>query len=179
MKYVALLRGINVGGNNVIPMAKLRAAFEEMGFDDVVTYIASGNVVFATKTTPTAKLTTKIAKVLSAAFAYDSTLVVISAKELAAVVREAPARFGKEPTKYRYDVLFVMPPTKAKKVLAEVPTREGVDEKHAGTHALYFRRLVAHATKSQLGRLAGTPLYKRVTIRNWNTTTKLLALVEA
>lgn len=176
-KYVALLRGINVGGNNVIPMAKLRAAFEGMGFDDVVTYIASGNVVFATKATPTAKLTKKIATTLSKAFDYESTLLVISAAELEAVVREAPPAFGKEPAKYRYDVLFVMPPMTAKRALPDVPTRAGVDETFAGTHALYFRRLIAKATQSKLAKITSMPLYKSLTVRNWNTTTKLLALV--
>lgn len=176
MKYVALLRGINVGGNNVIPMARLREAFGGMGFDDVTTYIASGNVVFATKATPTAKLVAKIGTALSKAFAYESTLVVVSAEELEAVVREAPPKFGREPAKYRYDVLFVMPPMTAKNALPEVPTRVGVDEKFAGTHALYFRRLVAKAAQSQLGKIASKPLTKSLTIRNWNTTTKLLAL---
>ena len=136
MVYVALLRGINVGGNNIIKMVALRAAFEALGFSAVATYIQSGNVVFTAKSGTKTTLTKTIETALAKTFAYDSKVVTVSAKELAAVVAEAPSGFGKEPTRYRYDVLFVKPPLRARAALEEVPTAEGVDEVHAGKHAL-------------------------------------------
>lgn len=177
-RYIALLRGINVGGNNIIPMARLRASFEEMGFSGVTTYIASGNVVFTAdgKATSRAKLTKTIESSLDEAFGYASRVVVLSAAEIAQVVAEAPAGFGKDKTRYRYDVIFVKPPLVASEVVGEVPTKEGVDVVVAGAHALYFRRVVAKATQSRLSKLVQLPLYKSVTIRNWNTTEKLAAL---
>lgn len=178
MRYVALLRGINVGGKNLIKMAALREAFEEMGFTDVATLIASGNVVFTAGSGGKPALTKKIEAGLDAAFDYASSVVVLSVKDLAAVVKEAPPAFGKQPARYRYDVLFVKPPLKARAALKDVPQNPAVDECFAGAHALYFRRLVAKATQSRLSRVTQLPLYKNLTIRNWNTTTKLLAMAE-
>ncbi len=177
--YVALLRGINVGGNNIIKMVALRAAFEALGFSDVATYIQSANVVFTARSGSKPALTKKIEAALAKTFSYDSKVVIVSAEELAAVVAEAPRGFGKQPTRYRYDVLFVKPPLDARAALPEVPTAPGVDEAHAGTHALYFRRVAAKATKSRLSRIVQKPIYKNLTIRNWNTTIKLLAMTGA
>jgi uncharacterized protein (DUF1697 family) len=175
MVYVALLRGINVGGNNLIKMTALRECFEALGFGDVRTYIASGNVVFDAKGSKAA-LTTKIEAALSKAFAYESKLVVVSAPDLALAVREAPDGFGREPGKYRYDVIFTKPPLTPKAVLPHVETTPGVDDVAIGKHALYFRRLIAKATRSKLSKIAAKSVYRDLTIRNWNTTTKLLAL---
>ena len=176
-RYVALLRGINVGGNNLIKMTALRSSFEQMRFGDVVTYIASGNVVFSSKQTNKAKLTAMIEKALSDAFSYESRVVVISAGELERVVAQAPKGFGRDPEQYRYDVLFVREPFTASEALSQVPIAPGVDTVHAGDHALYFRRLVSKAAQSRLNKLVQRVAYKHITIRNWNTTTKLLELV--
>lgn len=177
-RQVALLRGINVGGNNIIKMLALRESFEAMGHGEVVTYIQSGNVVFTAKSADKAKLTTSIEKALSTTFGYESKIVIVSAKELARVVDEAPPGFGKQPTLYRYDVMFVKEPMTTKEALAQVSAKPGVDDVHAGKHALYFRRLIAKATQSHLSKIVGKPVYKSLTVRNWNTTMKLRAMVE-
>jgi uncharacterized protein (DUF1697 family) len=174
-RHVALLRGINVGGNNLIKMADLKACFSDLGFSDVETYIASGNVIFTAKPGPRAKLVKTIEAGLDRAFGYESRVVVVSADELALVVDEAPEGFGKEPKKYRYDVLFVKEPLVAREAVKLVPVKEGVDVIAAGKHALYFRRLISKATQSRLSRIVQLPLYQNITIRNFNTTTKLLA----
>lgn len=176
-RYVVLLRGINVGGNNVIKMAALRESFDAMGFKDVATYIQSGNVVLSASTSDMAKLTRKIEATLTGTFGYDSKVVIVSAEELARVVIEAPPDFGKDPARYRYDVLFVKPPLTTREALTQIATKPGVDEAAAGEHAMYFRRLIARATQSHLPKIVQRPVYKSLTIRNWNTTTKLLALV--
>jgi uncharacterized protein (DUF1697 family) len=178
-RYVALLRGINVGGNNIIRMADLRTSFEGMGFTSVQTYIQSGNVVFASKLVDRTRLTGTIEKALSQAFDYASRIVLVSAQELETVVTEAPAGFGKQPNEYRYDVLFVKEPLTAAEALQQVSRREGVDTADAGTHALYFRRLISKAAQSQLPKLAQQPVYRSITIRNWNTTTRLLEMVSS
>lgn len=179
MVYVALLRGINVGGNNIIKMVALREAFETLGYTAVATYIQSGNVVFTAKAGAKAKLTKTIEAALAKTFAYDSKIVVITAKELAAVVAEAPRGFGKQPMRHRYDVLFVKPPLRTRAAAKEIETAPGVDEVAVGKHALYFRRVTAKATRSRLSRIVQKPVYKNLTIRNWNTTVKLLAMAEA
>ena len=93
-QYLALLRGINVGGNNIIKMADLKACFENMGFTEVVTFIQSGNVLFRSAEKDKTKLTKKIEQGLSERFSYKSRLVVVAHKELKKAVVEAPKEFG-------------------------------------------------------------------------------------
>jgi uncharacterized protein (DUF1697 family) len=177
--YVALLRGINVGGKNLIRMPALKACFEANGFEDVVTYIQSGNVLFSAPATPAAELTRRIEAMLAGAFDYVPTVVVRNRKQMRAIVDRAPKGFGSEPTKYRYDVIFLKEPLTARAAIRHVPTNPAVDRGHAGTGVLYFSRLEAKATSSRLNRIVGSPIYPSVTIRNWNTTTKLLSMMES
>ncbi|MBL8103609.1 MAG: DUF1697 domain-containing protein [Anaerolineales bacterium] len=176
--YLALLRGINVGGKNIIKMVDLKASFESMGFSDVKTYIQSGNVVFASVEKDNARLTDEIEKTLSKRFNYMSRLVLVAHSEMKKIVAGAPKGFGGEPDTYRYDVIFLKEPLTPKEAMKSVSTREGVDTAHAGKQALYFSRLISRASQSHLTKIIGLPVYQNMTIRNWNTTTKLLALME-
>ena len=177
--YVALLRGINVGGKNIIPMTALRSAFEELRLTDVATYIQSGNVLFSSPEKSPDRLTSRIEQALSKQFGYAARVVVLSHDRLASAVKRAPKGFGTEPVKYRYEVIFLKAPLTAKDALKDVRTKEGVDEVWAGTDVLYFSRLVARASQSYISRVVQLPVYQNMTIRNWNTTTKLLALLDA
>jgi len=178
-RHVALLRGINVGGKNLIKMADLRACFEEMGLTEVQTYIQSGNVVFSSRRATKAKLEHAIEAALSETFAYSARVVVVSAAELARVVAQAPAGFGTAPDRYRYDVLYIKRPMTAVEALPQLRIRPGVDEARAGEHALYFQRLISKLTQSHLAKIVQQPVYQHLTIRNWNTTTRLLAMASA
>jgi uncharacterized protein (DUF1697 family) len=177
-RYVALLRGINVGGKNAVPMPALKAAFEDAGFGNVTTYIQSGNVVFDAPSSSRAELTRRTERVIRKAFAhYDASVVLRSRSQMRAVVDRAPEGFGTEPAKYRYDVVFLKPPLTAKSAIKDISTKEGVDRIWAGTGVLYMSRLDSRATQSRLNRIASLPIYKNMTIRNWNTTTKLAELM--
>jgi uncharacterized protein (DUF1697 family) len=177
-RYVALLRGINVGGKNLIKMADLKACLEDHGLEDVATYIQSGNVVFASAETATAGLTQGIEAMLAETFGYEATVVVRNRRQMRAVVERAPKGFGAEQERYRYDVIFLKEPLAAKDALKSVPTKPGVDETHAGTGVLYFSRLIEKATQSQLSKIISSPIYPSVTIRNWNTTTKIVRMMD-
>lgn len=176
--YIALLRGINVGGNNLVKMIDLKTYFEEMGFADVLTYIQSGNVLFNAPNQSLEDLTNTIERALSKKFKNKIRVVVVSQKQLKEAVESAPRGFGKEPHLYRYDVIFLKKPLTAKEAIKSVLTKEGVDQVFAGTDVLYFQRLIAKATQSKLSRIVALPIYQEMTIRNWNTTTKLLALIK-
>lgn len=178
--YAILLRGINVGGNNAVPMAKLKAILEKLGLEDVATYIASGNVIARSKKTA-AQVKTAVEAALRKNFALSDgagTVHVLTHAQLKAVVKDRPDGFGDEPATYHSDAIFLMgvPTAKAMKVFSP---REGVDAIWPGKNVVYSRRLSAERTKSRLNRIMSSPLYKQMTIRNWNTTTKLLAMMEA
>lgn len=178
MKYLALLRGINVGGNNLISMAALRSCLEDCGLKNVTTYIQSGNVLFESPARDPARLASKIESVLSARFGYTALIVLVSEDQLAAVVEEAPDEFGTAPTEYRYDVIFLRPPHRARDVLSTLKLKEGVDDAFANDHAIYCRRLISKASQSHFPKLISHPAYKSMTIRNWNTTGKLHHLMK-
>jgi uncharacterized protein (DUF1697 family) len=178
-QYLVLLRGINVGGNNIIKMVDLKACFENMGCTDVATFIQSGNVVFKAAEKDKAKLTTKIESGLSERFSYKSRIVTVTYKELKRVVKEAPTGFGNDLDNYRCDVIFLKEPLTVKEAMKNVRVKEGVDNAFAGKTVLYFSHLTSRASQSHLTKIITLPMYQNMTIRNWNTTTKLLALMEA
>lgn len=173
--YLALLRGINVGGNNIIKMADLRAFMESMGFPNVQTYIQSGNLLFDSEEADKEKLTGILEKKLSGEFDYNSKIVLVTQEHLASVVDDAPEGFGEEPDDYRYDVLFLKEPLTPKEAMDSIDIREGVDRAWQGDGVLYFSRLISKAGQSYLNKLVGRSVYKQMTIRNWNTTTRLLS----
>lgn len=177
--YVALLRGINVGGKNLIKMADLRTCFDAQGFDDVRTYIQSGNVIFRTGQSDQALLADQIEAALAETFGYELPVVVSSAGDMREIVAQAPRDFGREPESFRYDVIFLKEPLTATDAMQVVTTKEGVDQAFAGNGVLYFSRLISRATQSHLSRIISTPIYQYMTIRNWNTTTRLLKMMAA
>lgn len=178
--YVILLRGINVGGKNKLPMAALKTCLEDLGFTDVLTYIASGNVILKSDKTPAA-IKDLIEEALPATFKLDSELIkilVLSRQQLQAVVNKKPKGFGEQPAKYYSDVIFLMGIDSAE-ALAVFDPREDVDQIWPGDGVVYSQRVAAQRTKSRLNKIMATPLYKSMTIRSWNTVIKLLELIEA
>ncbi len=179
VRYLALLRGINVGGKNIIRMTDLKACFEGIGCADVATYIQSGNVVFRSAERDALELERTIEKALSARFRYSSRVVVLTFKSLDHIVKHAPAGFGDDPDTYRFNVIFLKAPLTATEAMKSVTTKEGVDAVAKGKGALYFSNLMSKASQSRLSRIISLPVYQHMTIRNWNTTTKLHALMAA
>jgi uncharacterized protein (DUF1697 family) len=177
-RYVALLRGINVGGRNKVAMADLREAFESYGFESVSTYIQSGNVLFSSDVSRTT-LESEIEAALEARFGIPLVVVVRSHREFKAVVDKAPDGFGTKPDTYHSDVIFLKSPLTATQAMTVVDLRDGVDQAWPGSDVLYFARLSARRTQSRMSKIVGTPEYMLMTIRSWTTTTKLLALLDA
>ena len=176
--YVALLRGINVGGKNLIKMPALKECFEAGGFEDVRTYIASGNVLFRATGTVSA-LTDRIEEMLSKSFDhYRASIVIRSRAQMRSVVEKAPKGYGTKPDTYLTDVAFLKEPLTARAALKQVSLKEGVDEVAAGPGVLYFSRLAEKASSSRMSRMTQLPIYKSMTLRTWGTTTRLLRLMD-
>lgn len=176
--YVVLIRGINVGGKNKVPMADLRGHLESAGFEDVSTYIASGNVLL--KSSKKANdVKSAIEALLPAKFKLDSELIkvlVLTRKQLEAVIKNKPKGFGDESDKYYSDAIFLID-IDVKDAIEVFDPREGVDRIWTGDGVIYSERLGAERTKSKLSKIIGTIAYKSMTIRSWSTTTKLLDLM--
>lgn len=174
--FVALLRGINVGGNNQIRMPELADCFRGGGFENVSTYIQSGNVIFSATPQPALDLESNLEALIEAQFGLSIMVVVRSRDELQSIVAEAPNTHGS--AEYRSDVFFLKDPGAVNETFAALPElRDGVDEVAKGPGVIYFSRLDAEASRSRMTKFIGTAPYKRTTIRNWRTTTKLMELL--
>ncbi len=177
-RYLVLLRGINVGGKNKLPMAALRSFLEDLGFENVSTYIQSGNAIVQSDLAA-ASIASKIEEELVSAFELDSDLIkvlVLGHSQLKAVVDNRPKGFGDEPDKYHSDAIFLMG-LSPKEALTAFSPLEGVDTLWPGKGVIYSQRLSAKRTKSRLNRMMASPLYKSMTIRTWGTVTKLLDML--
>ena len=174
--YVALLRGINVGGKGIVKMPALKVAFESLGFTGVATYIQSGNVLFSA-TAPRTALQQSIETLLNKKFGIDSKALLLTPGDLKEVVGNCPEGFGRQPDEYRYDVMYLAGGFRPAQVAKELPAREGVDRVWAGKKVVYFSRLIRQASRSYLPKIITLPVYKHMTVRNWNTTTRLLEML--
>jgi uncharacterized protein (DUF1697 family) len=178
INYVALLRGINAGGNNIIKMTELKILFEKMNFSDVQTYIQSGNVIFNDFEKDKLKVCKKIEERLSGTLNNEIKISLFTFSEMSEIITGKPYGYGEENEKYKYDVLFLIDPLTAKEAFKEIKTREGVDEVCEGNKVLYFKRLKEKITKTYLTKIIGTPIYKNMTLRNWNTTEKIFDIMK-
>ena len=179
-RYLVLLRGINVGGRNKLPMGPLRTLLEELGYSDVSTYIASGNVTLSSDR-PAGEVRREIEAALPKAFRLDSELIavlVLSRAQLRAVVDGKPRGFGDHPDTHHSDAIFLMG-IDASAAMESFDPRRGVDRVWPGDGVIYSQRLSAERTKSRLNKAMSTPAYKSMTIRSWATTLALLELMES
>lgn len=176
MRYLALLRGVNVGGANKVSMADLKAVFEAAGMIAVSTYINSGNVIFSTAIVDRAQLTGLLREAIRGRTGLDLDLQLRDADDLSAIVQAIPAEW-KNDDSTKCDVVFLPPEVDGVGMLEKLEPRPGVEDAIYVPGALIWRVDRKDATRSRLTRIVGTPLYSRVTVRNCNTTRKLLELL--
>jgi uncharacterized protein (DUF1697 family) len=177
--YLILLRGINVGGKNKIPMADLKKCLEELGFSNVSTYIASGNIILESDK-PADVIKAQIEEVLPESFKLDDKLIkvlVLPHNQLQAIVDNKPNGFGEQPEKYHSDAIFLID-INSSQAMSVFNPREGVDKVWQGDGVIYSQRLSSQLTKSRINKVAVSPEYKCMTIRSWSTTTKLLKMLK-
>lgn len=179
MTFVALLRGINVGGNNIIPMADLVKAFEKAGYGSVKTYIQSGNVLFKTSKKDARAIEVDVARFLSKTFRYDATVVVRSIEEMVEIVDGLPRAWKKLDPEMRYNVMFLGHEIDKKGLLESLAPKPGIETVFHGPGVLYWSALAADVPRSAMGKLSSKPIYKQMTVRNVNTTKKVLEMMRA
>ena len=176
MTYVALLRGINVGGNNTISMARLKVAFEELGFGAVRTYINSGNILFDTDDADESELVGRIEEAIFAIFALRIPVVLRSRPQLEAVVRATPKEWTND-TSMRTEVMFLWDEVDRDAVLDEIMFNVDVDRLVYVPGAVVWNVLRSDIAQSKLRNLIGTRVYKLMTGRNITTVRKLHQLM--
>lgn len=173
MKYVSLLRGINVGGNRKVPMAQLKQVFEGMGFGDVSTYINSGNVIFSAATKPN---TATIEQRLALHFGFAIDTLVLSAAELASVADAIPGEWAND-TEQKSDVAFLFPDVDSPDIVQTIGHKPDIETMRYVPGALLMNISRQNQSKGSLLKIVSMPLYRRMTLRNVTTVRRLAELV--
>ena len=173
--FIALFRGINVGGNNILPMKELVAVLESLGLQDIKTYIQSGNVIFRSKVVDTAPLARKIGAAIKKSHGFEPQVLLLDSAVLDKVIRGNPYPEAEAvPNTLHVNFLAAIPPKPDLKALEKI--RAASERFHLSGDVLYL-----HApdgigrSKLAVGmeRLLGVPM----TSRNWNTVRKLKAMI--
>jgi uncharacterized protein (DUF1697 family) len=176
MTYVALLRGINVGGHAVVSMKDLKSCFEQLGLQDVTTYINSGNIVFRDSRTSVSALAERIESGIKKYCRMDIRVVVKSKDDMARICKELPEHWVTDKT-MRTDVMFLWDDVDTPDVIDQIAINPAVDRLLHVKGAVIWNVDRKDSSKSKLPKIIGTRLYKNMTARNANTTRKLLALM--
>lgn len=171
MRYVALLRGINVGGNNKIAMPELAKTVKNLGYTNVTTYINSGNVFFDSDDEALA-CSGKLHQIIKKDFALDIPVLVRSRKQIEATVKALPGDWQNN-VETKCDVLFLWDQVDTPAVTNGLKLIDSIDEVIYTPGALLWRVNRARYSRSGMSKLVGTPLYKQITVRNCNTLRKI------
>lgn len=175
-KYIALLRGINVGGKNKVSMAELKTLFEENGFHDVLTYINSGNLIFSHDNVDEKKLKEECERLIAYKFQLDIPVIVLSVNDLVAVLNHAPLWWGEDQDS-KHNAIFIIPPTTVEEVFDAVgeikPEYEKID--HYG-RVVFWSAPVKNFSRTRWSNVVSSSIYDSITIRNANTVRKLVQL---
>ena len=175
--FVALLRGVNVGGKNMISMSSLKESFAAMGFKQVTTYINSGNIIFKTKADDARKLEIKIEKMLSRDYQLESKVVVRTLSEMEKLVKSLP-QSSDAASSWRHNVIFLRHTIDSEKILAELPAKADIEEVAYRPGALLWSTQASEYNQTQLAKLASRKIFQDMTVRNLNTTKKLYELMK-
>ncbi|MGL4109866.1 DUF1697 domain-containing protein [Clostridium sp. LP20] len=177
MIYVALLRGINVGGKNKIDMKLLKETFIRIGMESVVTYINSGNVIFTDRKHTKSEITTLLQEAIFKEFQLNIGVLIRSLNDFEHMMKVLPESW-KNDKSMRSDVLFLWEEVDRKTLINELKVKPEIDTVMYVPGAILWTLDKSNITKSGLHKLIGNGLYKRMTVRNVNTTRKIYEIMK-
>ena len=175
-KYITLLRGVNVGGKNIISMPLLKEAMERSGFSNVSTYINSGNIIFPSNQKNILLLQKKCRKVIFETFLLDIPVAIISAADLSEALNNAPIWWDKDKEK-KHNAFVVIPPAKVDSIISLVGEIKPEYEKaaHYG-QIIFWTAALKTFSRTAWSKFISKPGYNDITVRNANTIKKLAQL---
>lgn len=177
-RYVALLRGINISGKNKVPMTELKKGFEKLTFEEVKTYLNSGNVIFSSDEDDIKKITRQIEEMIKNLFALDIPVFVISSEELKDILHNAPDWWGNENKDIYDNLIFIMPPATYRYIYDEIGEPKEELEKikeYKETIFWSFSRKDYQKT-NWWSKTASTNISRKLTIRTANTVRKIVGM---
>lgn len=175
-RYIALLRGINISGKNKIAMSELKAGFENLAFQDVITYLNSGNVVFNSEVYDKKELIVSIESMIKKKFNMDIPVFVISQEELLDVLYNAPEWWGNNNKEVYDNLIFIISPFTYDKLYSEIGSPKKEYEKVTNYKGVVFWSFSRKDYQKTIwwAKTASTESSKNITIRTASTIRKLV-----
>lgn len=177
MIYIALLRGINVGGKNKIDMKSLKQTFERAGMNDVVTYINTGNIIFSNSGLSKNELSHILEEAIHTDFELQIKVIVRSIEDVRGIIQAIPDTW-KNNKDMKSDVMFLWDEIDHESVLEQLVIEPAIDTVKYVPGAILWSIDKKYAAKSGMSNIIGTKLYKQVTIRNVNTARKIYEIMQ-
>ena len=171
-RYIALLRGINVGGHKKIRMADLKALFESLGFTEVVTYIQSGNVAFSSEGETSSEV---ISEAIQRSYGWEVSVLIRTAKEIKRILDACP--FPKEKKEESYFMLLFEPPSEENIKITQ--SYQFPNEEYLITPLCAYHYCSDGYRNSKMGAIFEKELKVRTTTRNYRTMVKLLEIANS
>jgi len=173
--WIALFRGINVGGNNLLPMAKLKVDLETIGLSNIRTYIQSGNVVFDASIEADASLCEKITELVKKKYGFSPQVLILSGKQLLTAIESNPfPKAVTDPSKLHFSFLAEAP---TKPDLTALEIKKTATEKYKLIDQVFYLHAPDGIGRSKLAANVEKHLGVVATARNYRTVEKLLAMV--
>lgn len=177
-KYIAFLRGINVGGKNKVSMQELKELFVQNGFQDVVTYINSGNIIFCSDIDDEKKLKEDCERLIGIRFQLNVPVAIVVVNDLIDALNHAPLWWDKDKGS-KHNAIFVISPITVEEIFHEVgaikPEYEKVD--YYG-QVIFWSAPIETFSRTRWSKVVGSSVYNNITIRNANTVKKLSQLAK-
>ena len=174
--FVALLRGVNVGGQNSVSMAALKESFARLGLKDVRTFINSGNVLFRSSAADARTLERRIDRILADEHGLASKAVVRSEAEMARLVKTIAGTW-KPKAQWKYNVMFLRHTVDSPRVLDGIALKPDIERAVYCPGTLLWSASLSGFSRTAMKKLVGHPLYQEMTVRGVNTTRKILDLM--
>lgn len=178
MIYIALLRGINVGGNNKINMKALKVTFEQAGMNHVTTYINSGNIIFSHATLTHHELSELLQQAIATDFGLQIKVMIRDILQIQTVIEHLPESWSND-DQMKSDIFFLWDEIDDESIVEKLPLQAGVGTLIYIPGAILFAVPREDAARSQMNKLVSSKLYPLMTIRNVNTTRKILEFMQA
>ena len=178
MKYIALLRGINISGKNKISMNELKIGFEEIGYKEVKTHLNSGNVIFESNINDKKQITENIQMMIKNKFNYSIPVFITTKEELKCILDNSPKWWGTDNKEIYDNIIFIIPPATYEEIYNTIGApKEDLEKISEYKNIIFWSYILKYYQKTNWWpKTANTTINDKITIRTANTVKKLLEL---
>ena len=177
IKYIALLRGINISGKNKISMTELKKEFKQLGYKEIITYLNSGNIIFNSNITNKDTIKNNIQLMIKSKFSLDIPIFIITSQELEELLNNNPNWWGKNDKETYDNIIFIIPPTTYNDVISVIGSpNEHEKIKEYNNNIFWSYSLKNYRKTNWWSKTASTSISKNITIRTANTMKKILEI---